>query len=700
MLFTVDKVKGEEIMQIIERRAFNLLQYILTNNYCAVDKAMMMLGCTERQLSYDISKINDLIGENISPIRISKGRIVVSNITKKEIKALDLTNQGYMVEGKNKIWLICIMIFSSATQLGLNDFITDFKSSRSTVINDLRKLSQIAKEYQVEVLYTRGRGYHFAGKAKNIRTLVLFAISSIKDNFLCKEMITISVRDKEYTTKYQTTKELTERFIKEYNLPVIKEYLVPSIYFISILSYHCKSLMYQPVYYHEQLWSHLPLYTAVMNLYQSLDDDIPIEEVEYLFILFISMTLGTDIYSNIYTKENLLLRSLSKELANRFEAITGARLKDRENVVNNMYMHLQPAFFRLKYGIPVVNPVIDQIKRDYSEIFSICRLVLEPFSDYVDCFIPDDEIGYITIHFLAMLDTTEPNKMRRRAVIVCQNGIASSALMKNQLTRMFPEVVFLDPCNLEDFKDIKEHQYDLIFSTTDQIEKPPGKHLFVIPSILTTDEKIAITETVYAEVFGLKTEHSITVNAILDIVSEYADIRDEVGLKNALGSYMKQKNKVPRKEVGPMISELIKEDTIQFVKEISDWEAALKLGAKPLLDNGTIEQIYIDAMIENVKEHGPYIVICPNVAIPHATNKVGVNKLGMSYLKLEKPVNILDNPEKAVKVLITLAASDDKTHLKALAQLSTLLSDVKLRDQLVACETFEAVSAMLEMVSK
>lgn len=688
-------------MQIIEKRAFNLLQYVLTSDYCTVDKAMVKLGCSQRQISYDIEKINDLIGENnISPVKVSKGRIVMSALAKEQIKAMKLTNPGFMIEGENKLWMICVMIFCTKKQLGLNDFIADFKSSRSTVIGDLKKLSAIAKNYQVDIAYTRKLGYHFSGKTKNIRTLVLYAISSIKDNYLCKEMLAVCVGDKDYLNRYQKTKDLLGEFIKEYSLPVMEEYLIQSIYFISLLPYHCNSLMYQPITYEEQLWKDQPLYAAVTELYQRLDAEISKAEIEYLFILFLSMMLGNDIYFSIYTKENLFLRSLSKELTNRFEAITGSVLKNKQRVTNNMYKHLQPAFFRLKYGIPVVNPVLDQIKKDYGEIFSICRLVLEPFADYLDCFIPDDEIGYITIHFLAMLNTSEPNQMRKRAVIVCQNGIASSALMKNQLVRMFPEVVFLDPCNIEEFKNKPEQGYDIIFATTDQIEKPVGKHLFVVPTILTVDEKIAITEAVYAQVFGLKTEQSLTISSMIEIISEYADIRDETGLRQALSQHLKRKIKRTEKEGGPVLNELLTKDTIRFAQQASSWEEALEMGAKPLLEDGTIDQSYVDAMIENVKVHGPYIVICPNVAIPHATNKVGVKKLGMSYLKLKEPVNILDNEQKPVSILITLAAVDEKTHLKALSQLSILLSDAKLRDKLIACENYEEVSSMLAMVSE
>ncbi|MDD3404207.1 MAG: PTS sugar transporter subunit IIA, partial [Hespellia sp.] len=57
---------------------------------------------------------------------------------------------------------------------------------------------------------------------------------------------------------------------------------------------------------------------------------------------------------------------------------------------------------------------------------------------------------------------------------------------------------------------------------------------------------------------------------------------------------------------------------IRFEEEMSDWKEAIRLVAQPLLENGCIEERYIDAMIRNVIENGPYIIIMPGLAMPHA----------------------------------------------------------------------------------
>ena len=53
-----------------------------------------------------------------------------------------------------------------------------------------------------------------------------------------------------------------------------------------------------------------------------------------------------------------------------------------------------------------------------------------------------------------------------------------------------------------------------------------------------------------------------------------------------------------------------------------------------MVKNGTIEERYIDGMIETVKNLGPYIVIAPGVALPHARPEDGVIEPSMSLVTL------------------------------------------------------------------
>ena len=121
---------------------------------------------------------------------------------------------------------------------------------------------------------------------------------------------------------------------------------------------------------------------------------------------------------------------------------------------------------------------------------------------------------------------------------------------------------------------------------------------------------------------------------------------------------------------------------IQIVESIKDWQEALKIAAKPLLDAKNIEPRYIDSIIENVKKNGPYIVLTDGVAMPHSRPEEGVIKKGMSLLKVKNGVDFYQT-EKKVYLFFTLAAEDSDSHQDAIADLADVLGDDELLQKII-----------------
>lgn len=133
------------------------------------------------------------------------------------------------------------------------------------------------------------------------------------------------------------------------------------------------------------------------------------------------------------------------------------------------------------------------------------------------------------------------------------------------------------------------------------------------------------------------------------------------------------------------------EDYIQFFDEIESWEEAVQLSANPLLNGGEIKQSYIDGMIESVKEHGPYIVIAPNIALPHARPETGSVKIGYSVMKLNKPVAFAEDGSADAQLFIALSCVDADTHLEMLQEIVMILSDQEKHDAVFAATTKEEI---------
>ena len=101
-----------------------------------------------------------------------------------------------------------------------------------------------------------------------------------------------------------------------------------------------------------------------------------------------------------------------------------------------------------------------------------------------------------------------------------------------------------------------------------------------------------------------------------------------------------------------LLTKLLTKDCIQLANFVQSWQEAIHLAASPLVQQHKIEQRYVEAMIRSIEHHGPYVVITPKVAIPHARPSDGVHELAISLLCLQ---NLFFQPQSAC--LLTNCAS-------------------------------------------
>lgn len=145
---------------------------------------------------------------------------------------------------------------------------------------------------------------------------------------------------------------------------------------------------------------------------------------------------------------------------------------------------------------------------------------------------------------------------------------------------------------------------------------------------------------------------------------------------------------------------LIENNSILLNQSASSWEEAVKIGTDLLVKAGTIEPRYYDNIVSKVKEMGPYIILAPGLAMPHARPEEGVLKTSFALVTLDKPV-FFEGEEDGVDVLITLAGSDSDQHMQGLMEITQVLDDpdsdtgVDL-DKIRRCKSAEEVYAVID----
>lgn len=144
-----------------------------------------------------------------------------------------------------------------------------------------------------------------------------------------------------------------------------------------------------------------------------------------------------------------------------------------------------------------------------------------------------------------------------------------------------------------------------------------------------------------------------------------------------------------------LLQDLLSEDNVSFHYPAETWEDVIRHGGQLMVDAGFIEPTYIEAMIDVVRDMGPYIVLAPGLAMPHARPEMGAKQVGTALVTLEKPIDFGSPENDPVSVAVFLCAPNKDEHIQLLTDIATLFEDEEFLDAAVNFESIEDVQAFL-----
>ena len=124
---------------------------------------------------------------------------------------------------------------------------------------------------------------------------------------------------------------------------------------------------------------------------------------------------------------------------------------------------------------------------------------------------------------------------------------------------------------------------------------------------------------------------------------------------------------------------------------MEDWQGAIRAAGKLMVEDGAVEERFVDAMIRVAKEFGPYIVVAPGIALPHARPEDGVIEASIAIVRLKNPVEFGNEDNDPVYLVVALAAVDHEQHIDGLRQLALVLGDDDKIDAIKAAKTKEEI---------
>lgn len=679
---------------VLTDRAAVVLQTIMSNRLITLEQLVAKLGYTKRQISYDLQKINEWLKEQqLPPIQKSTnlGLEVVDTYRNQILESLPEINMNTFIPSQeDRLKLIYLQLFIKQEFISVNHITSQIKVSRNTVITDIQSLKEELANNQVKLTYNRSQGYNLIGKELTIRSLAYKYISNLlklpNGLKLLEEIYKVQRQKNDFQVSYQVIFKKIHTIEKQLEISFVEDQIKELALFFLFLKLRVKSGFTCSI--DDEIKAIIKdsnIFDYSKEIINTLR--IPAYEDESVYISMHFLGLNTYYDPNQFKSlENKGLLAVIHMILDKFEKYACITFNDRDNLVNSLYMHIRPVYYRNLFNINLTNPFLDKIKQEYHELYILVKKAISPLEKYLGTSLPEDEIGYITLHFGGYLKKENLTFRRKRCVIICPNGVATSNMLKKQIDQIIPEIEVVKVLSPRQFKE--EMDVDLVITTIPIKTRKPN---IIVSPILTSIDKARIIKEVN---YLLYNKGTILPKAtdLLKVIKKYSTVNDEQQLLVELTNLLTVSTVKELGRVKPVLSQLITKETIQIRNYVDTWEEAIRIASVPLLKQKKIEKRYIDAMINNIKKIGPYIVLTPKVAIPHARPEEGVIDIGMSLLKLNKPVSFSNgDPTKDVSLIVIIAAIDNDLHLKALSQLSAMLEDESTVEQLIQESTVDGI---------
>ncbi|CEG32142.1 BglG family transcription antiterminator [Peribacillus simplex] len=684
---------------MIDERSMKLLQEILNNQNTTLSVLESKLGINRRQINYSFEKINNWLSslDQKKIERTKTGNFIVSS-SLKHILPIDNDDNNveiYIFSENERIAVILLMLLSRDEELSLIHLVSALGVGKNTVLRTIKAAQYELEKYQLKIIYSRQSGYRIQGKEFDKRRLLITVIQSIVSFYKGEKVLLqySSFKDREV----ETLRKKLEQIEVHLSIKFTDERLVTLPYIIAVWINRVKQgKILEPNFNID--FSDLKEtkeYHAVTKVFSELEV-IPPKELLFLTLQLLTMNISS---SQVLNDNKLSdLKSSLFEMVKIIENISAIDIPNKQELIDKLFLHVKPAYYRIKYNLGLMTSMFIKFDEKLEDLHEIVKVSASPIESLMGCPIPESESTFLTMIVGGWLTQHGVQLNHKKiAAVVCPNGVSVSKLLQVNLKSLFPEFMFLEAMSHREFSNYKG-KIDVLFTTQ---RLPTDIKQYIVPSLINEREQNEIRKTILHEKYGL-VPNNVDLNELIQVISKYAEVKDSSGLLKGLSSFFNKNSFVSATNVETnsklTLKDLVYYETINIRDKVKDWKEALWFASEPLLKNNFIGHNYVEAMIEQYQNDSTYIMLAKNIAIPHSRPENDVYQVGMSFLKLNEPVEFEGG--NFVKLICVIAAVDKEQHIRPILQLRRMAESQKDIQKIKDAETKKEIFSVIEKFSK
>jgi activator of the mannose operon, transcriptional antiterminator len=610
-----------------------------SNQYILIREMTEPLQCSEKTVRNDLKIILSFLEEVSSAKLLRKpGLGVCLEIDEEEgkhlFRQLHSTDTALSDEGEEeRIIQIAYHLLMDTSSITIQDLMNRYYVSKSVIKKEIIHIGSWLKRFNIKVVTRQKVGFTLDGAEKDKRAALARLYEMVKHPDLTHEFIKNQFSASEFnivknelrgvqrTYSIQLTDESFERIVLHTLLMMKRS---KHGHAISISTKELLDLQKKT----EFEWAA----EFLKKLEPAFSIHFPDIEVAYMSLHFLGgkYRVYTGTVTGSFIEGHSILKKVLDMLVDQVSNSTSIDFKEDPELWDGLLVHVHSTLNRLKHGLPVSNGMLQEIKNMYPYMFDQVMLSLVEINETLSIDIPEEEAGYLALHFQSSLERLKNQSFTaKKVVLVCHMGIGMSQLLRTKIERKFQNISILGSiakAELQEF--IKKEKVDLVISTISlpEIQVP---HIVVSPLLENSDEE-----------------------------------RLEQWLKQ-------EKQLVKRPYEESVLLKYTNPFLVSLQLEETNKHEIIKKVASTLYSKGYVEKEYIESTM--IRERMSTTTIGAGIAIPHGHPSL-IKQSAIGIVTLKEPVQW--GTEKVSLVFLLAVRNEEQKEVKQLfSEISSLSED-------------------------
>lgn len=552
------------------------------------------------------------------------------------------------------------MLFEQVPVL-FDDLADELYVSRSTLSHDFKKIRRMLSEYDLSIESRANKGVYVSGEERDKRCFIMdYFLSNqffktfhchVQSNFfdqtISLEEIARIVLEECQDAKLKLSDFVLQNLVVHIALAMVR---IKSGFEIKNLSCHMSNNDTE----RKVAKKILERISEVSN------QEFPVQEIDYITLhLLAKSQLSQETQAKISKEE------MKRTLVQTFQALgldDIYHFSSDFQLFEGLITHLMTLQIRLDSRITLNNPLVDEVKKNYSDIFFMTKEILENMETFSQVSISDDEIAYVSLHFLAAIERRKEND-KFSVLAICASGFGAAQMLRNRLEAEFGNrLEVVDVIGYYELNQEKIQGIDFIVSAVDLSNLYFQIPVFTVSVFLKNDEIVQIREAMDQMQVSNHMKSS-------QINRKASDVKQYFSKDNFLIWFNQDKNSL----LSNMADGLSEGESYNF---------------KESLLHG-IQQ----------REELSSVVFSEKIAVPHPIQALGTNvKIAVAICK--DPL-LWDDQNSNVQLVFLLSPSiyGNEGLTDVTKKIVSLTEKEDLQNQLIACNNFEDFINIFENVT-